>query len=90
LYHYSGFTSSDVDTNFVPGTFGYQEGYNSLSQSRPFHVNYLQDDTSVYVGTPYLFVSAGSGGGIRIYVFKLDYSNLWSTLCCECILKSYC
>jgi len=63
LYHYSGFTSSDVDANFVPGTFGYQEGYNSLSQSRPFHVNYLQDDTSVYVGTPYLFDSAGSGGG---------------------------
>jgi len=25
--------------------------------------NYLQDDIGVYVGTPYLFVSAGSGGG---------------------------
>jgi len=23
----------------------------------------LQDDASVYIGTPYLFVSAGSGGG---------------------------
>ena len=23
----------------------------------------LQDDASVYVGTPYLFVSTGSGGG---------------------------
>jgi hypothetical protein len=23
----------------------------------------LQDDASVYVGTPYLFISAGSGGG---------------------------
>ena len=61
LYHYSGFTSSYVDANFVPGTFGYKETYNTLSQ--PFYINYLQDDTSVYVGTPYLFVSAGSGGG---------------------------
>jgi len=61
LYHYSGFTSSDVDTNFIPGTFGYEETYNTLSQ--PFYINYLQDDASVYVGTPYLFVSAGSGGG---------------------------
>ena len=26
-------------------------------------IHYLQDDASVYVGTPYLFVSAGSGGG---------------------------
>ena len=61
LYHYSGFTSSDVDANFVPGTFGYAEEYNTPSQ--PFYINYLQDDASVYVGTPYLFVSAGSGGG---------------------------
>jgi len=45
----------------VPGTFDYKEIYNSLSQS--FYINYLQDDVSVYVGTPYLFVSAGSGGG---------------------------
>jgi len=61
LYYYSGFTSSDVDTNFVPGTFGYEETYNTLSQS--FYINYLQDNASVYSGTPYLFVSAGSGGG---------------------------
>jgi len=25
--------------------------------------HHLQDDASVYYGTPYLFVSAGSGGG---------------------------
>jgi hypothetical protein len=31
LYHYSGFTSSNVDANFVPGTFGYEETYNTLS-----------------------------------------------------------
>ncbi len=57
LYHYSGFNSSDVDANFVPGTFGYEETYNT------FYINYLQDDLSVYTGTPYLFVSAGSGAG---------------------------
>jgi hypothetical protein len=61
LYHYSGFTSSDVDTNFVPGTFGYEETYNTLSQ--PFYINYLQDEVNLYSGTPYLFISAGSGGG---------------------------
>jgi len=57
LYHYSGFTSSDVDANFVPGTFGYEETYNT------FYINYLQDDANIYSGTPYLFISAGSGGG---------------------------
>jgi hypothetical protein len=57
LYHYSGFTSNYVDANFVSGTFGYKETYNT------FYINYLQDDLSVYTGTPYLFVSAGSGGG---------------------------
>jgi len=58
LYLYSGFNSSDVDVNFVPGTFGYEETYNTS-----FYINYLQDEASVYSGTPYLFVSAGSGGG---------------------------
>jgi len=33
----------------------------SLSQS--LTINYLQENLKVYVGTPYLFVSAGSGGG---------------------------
>ncbi len=61
LYRYSGFTSGDVNADFVPGTFGYEETYNTLSQ--PFYINYLQDDVSVYVGTPYLFISAGSGSG---------------------------
>jgi hypothetical protein len=65
LYEYSYFypTSQYINSNFVPGTFGYDEKYNSLSQSQPFYINYLQDDASVYIGTPYLFVSAGSGGG---------------------------
>jgi len=63
LNKYLPFTSGDINNNFIPGTFGYDEEYNSLSQSQLFYINYLQDDASVYVGTPYLFVSAGSGGG---------------------------
>jgi len=65
LYKYSYFysTSQYINSNFVPGTFGYDEEYNSLSQSQPFYINYLQNGVSVYVGTPYLFISAGSGGG---------------------------
>ena len=61
LYGYLPFISDNTNSNFVPGTFGYEETYNTLSQ--PFYINYLQDDASVYVGTPYLFVSTGSGGG---------------------------
>jgi len=61
LNNYNKFTYSDVNSNFVPGTFGYKEEYNTHSQR--FYINCLQDDASVYVGTPYLFVSAGSGGG---------------------------
>ena len=57
------FTYGDVNSNFIPGTFGYEETYNSLSQSQPFYINYLQDDENVYGGNPYLFISAGSGGG---------------------------
>jgi hypothetical protein len=45
----------------VFGTFGSEEYYSSPLQS--LTINYLQDDESVYFGTPYLFVSAGSGGG---------------------------
>jgi len=64
LYNYFGFTSSYVDANFVPGTFGFKEKYyNSLSQSQSITIHTLQDNISVYIGTPYLFISAGSGGG---------------------------
>jgi len=63
LNNYQQFTYDDVNSNFIPGTFGYREEYNSLSQSPPFIIHNLQDDANVYVGTPYLFVSAGSGGG---------------------------
>jgi len=61
LNKYSRFAYDDVNSNFVPGTFGYQERYSNLSQS--LTINYLQDDLNVYFGAPYLFVSAGSGGG---------------------------
>jgi hypothetical protein len=59
--YYQPFSSNEVNSNFVPGTFGYEEEYSGYSQS--LTINYLQDDASVYGGTPYLFVSAGSGGG---------------------------
>jgi hypothetical protein len=59
--YYQPFSSTEVNSNFVPGTFGYEEEYSGYSQS--LTINYLQDDASVYGGTPYLFVSAGSGGG---------------------------
>ena len=61
LCKYFKFTYSEVNNNFIPGTFGYAEEYNTSSQT--FYINYLQDDLSVYSGTPYLFVSAGSRGG---------------------------
>jgi len=57
LNKYQPFTSDDINNNFINGTFGYAESYGSLI------INYLQDDASVYIRTPYLFVSAGSGGG---------------------------
>jgi hypothetical protein len=65
LYRYQPFTPNDTNSNFVPGTFGYAEGYSgSLDNSQSaVTIHYLQDDLSVYSGTPFLFVSAGSGGG---------------------------
>jgi len=64
LYNYARFTSSDVNSNFIPGTFGYKEQYNGQNDQLGNSITiYLQDDASVYDGTPYLFVSAGSGGG---------------------------
>jgi hypothetical protein len=61
LYHYFRFTYGDVNSNFINGTFGYKEQYNDESNS--ITIGPLQDEASVYSGTPYLFVSAGSGGG---------------------------
>jgi hypothetical protein len=61
LYNYGSFTSSDINDNFVLGTFGYEETYNSNEGS--FYIRELIDNSDNYVGTPYLFISAGSGGG---------------------------
>ena len=63
LYEYQPFTGGEVNSNFIAGTFGYDEQYNNLQSGTYFTINSLQDDASVYSGTPYLFVSAGSGGG---------------------------
>jgi hypothetical protein len=63
LNNYNKFTYSDVNSNFVPGTFGYKEEYNNLQSNQFFTINALQDNAIVYDGTPYLFISAGSGGG---------------------------
>ena len=64
LYNYNRFTYVDVNSNFIPGTFGYGEQYNDQSNpSNSITIHYLQDDANYYDGTPYLFVSAGSGGG---------------------------
>ena len=63
LYNYGLFLPSEVNSSFVPGTFGYDEEYSTLSQPN-FYISYLQDNLSVYeYGNPYLFISAGSGGG---------------------------
>jgi hypothetical protein len=63
LYNYYDFTPNNINGNFVPGTFGYDEQYNNLQSNTFFTINYLQDNPNVYNGNPYLFISAGSGGG---------------------------
>ena len=70
LYNYFTFTYSDVNNDFVPGIFGYNEQYNDQSNpSNSITIDYLQDNASIYSGTPYLFVSAGSGGGSGFMYF---------------------
>ena len=65
LYNYSRFTYSEVNSNFIPGTFGYDEEYSNQGSNlgNGITISYLQDNASIYSGTPYLFISAGSGGG---------------------------
>ena len=63
LYNYQPFTSDNINNNFIPGTFGFDEQYYNSQSNQFFTINTLQDDANVYSGTPYLFVSAGSGGG---------------------------
>jgi len=61
LNNYRRFASNDVNNNFIPGTFGYAEEYNNNGER--FFINYLTGNLDNYMGTPYLFISAGSGGG---------------------------
>jgi hypothetical protein len=62
LNNYNYFAYNDVNSNFIPGTFGFREEYiNNNGES--FYINYLQDDENYYDDNPYLFISAGSGGG---------------------------
>jgi hypothetical protein len=60
--YYQQFGPNEIDSNFIKGTFGYYERYISNLQS-PLVIKQLIDDLSMYFGTPYLFISAGSGGG---------------------------
>jgi len=63
LYRYARFTYSNVNDNFIAGTFGYNEEYNNRNNGETFRVKNLVDNFNSYIGTPYLFISAGSGGG---------------------------
>jgi hypothetical protein len=61
LYKYFAFTFSDINDNFIPGTFGYNEVYNKIAER--FFIDTLTNNINNYIGTPYLFISTGSGGG---------------------------
>ena len=63
LYRYNRFTYTNINDNFINGTFGYAEEYvGSIGNSQSnIVILKLQDDLSVYSGIPYLFISAGSG-----------------------------
>jgi hypothetical protein len=65
LNNYRRFASSDINNNFILGTFGSLEEYTgSIGNSQSnIIIDKLKDDLRAYFGIPYLFVSAGSGGG---------------------------
>jgi hypothetical protein len=63
LNKYGLFLSSEVNNNFVPGTFGSKEEYNNKNNGETFYINYLTENPSNYIETPYLFISSGSGRG---------------------------
>jgi len=64
LYNYQYFNPGDINSNnFIYGTFGYDEQYNNRQSGISFTINSLEDDANYYDGNPYLFISAGSGGG---------------------------
>ncbi|GAB6944091.1 hypothetical protein JCM14467A_08730 [Vulcanisaeta sp. JCM 14467] len=57
LNKYPSFSPESLGPGFINGTFGYQEFYRNIG------IDYLSADTQYYQGQPYLFISAGSGGG---------------------------
>ncbi|KUO92685.1 MAG: hypothetical protein AT710_02495 [Thermocladium sp. ECH_B] len=71
LYKYGLFLSSEVNSNFIPGTFGFREytlgeeaiGASITQSNIIIRIHHLQDELDLYYGRPYLFVSAGSGAG---------------------------
>jgi len=67
LNNYLPFISNNTNSNFVCGTFGYDEKYISSLQSS-LTINFLQDISNAYYGQPYLFVSAGSRGSGYMYL----------------------
>jgi len=48
LYNYQPFTPNDTNSNFIPGTFGYQEEYNNGNNGETFRVEYLIDNINNY------------------------------------------
>jgi hypothetical protein len=56
LYGYYKFypSSQYINSNFVPGTFGYDEQYNGQNDQlgNSITINYLQDNAQVYFGAP--------------------------------------
>jgi len=65
LNKYQDFNPGNTNSNFIPGTFGSREEYiGSISnQQSNIIIDKLKDNLNAYLGTPYLFISAGSGGG---------------------------
>jgi len=62
---YQDFNPSNTSSNFMPGSFRFREKYiGSISnQQSNIIIDKLKNDLNAYLGTPYLFVSTGSGGG---------------------------
>ena len=56
LDNYQGILSNSL--GFIDGTFGYQEKYGNVPPISP-----LSTSVQNYQGQPYLYISAGSGGG---------------------------
>jgi len=62
--YYRPILVDNINSNFINGTFGYLERYSSRDSSQSnIIIKELKDELSEYYGQPYLFISAGSGGG---------------------------